>query len=594
MKNKKEILAAELYDYSTVESREKTAQYLFEYAKTEKQSYADKFAEYDSYYKGEHKAQNELATAFANAGFSFVPPVVPDPYIHVESQIDPELPDFEFCGRDSDYDSDKARQREFAVRYILENNRIKDVIAKNERRLNKYGNAFWKAYWDSGLAGGDIALKDIDPANIFPDPSACDLDSCEYIDYAYMMHKNKAARVFGKELAGKKLRLADLSSGGYFDTEIYRSDLHNPGDDNIQIVEHWFRQPCDGEATVETVKNGKTYKEKIKYSAGDIACIVMAAGHELKYIPKYWIKTAAQNKRYPFVHYYKIASENQFWAFSEMEVVIPLADAADREIAFGQLNNALTSNDIFIMEENSLAEGQEITNEPGGVIVTKPGKLNSVRRMGGLSSTLRYLANANVFQEQIEKGLGNFDSANGVEPARVTTASGIAQLNERAEARKNIKKADRLNGFERLFELLDWLALEFFEDEKLIFIGAADKKALLQYEMNMIANPGMFISNLDPKLGPIVYKYRPAEYLAEQNGEFYYPRIDATVRAGDGARKSKSYSVSLLETMSRTAITEDNYKFIIALLEVSDIPQSKELASYLEEKYGRLEEENEI
>ena len=71
--------------------------------------------------------------------------MVPDPFIQVESQLVPEVPQPEFHGRDDDTDGEKARRREFAVRYIMEENRINDMNTSNERRLRKLGDAFWKA-----------------------------------------------------------------------------------------------------------------------------------------------------------------------------------------------------------------------------------------------------------------------------------------------------------------------------------------------------------------------------------------------------------------------------------------------------------------
>ena len=66
-------------------------------------------------------------------------------------------------------------------------------------------------------------------------------------------------------------------------------------------------------------------------------------------------------------------------------------------------------------------------------------------------------------QNLMEQTTGNFEVNQGKEPTRVTTASGIALMNERAKSRQTLKKAGRTEGFKRLYSLIDYTALEFYE-----------------------------------------------------------------------------------------------------------------------------------
>ena len=43
---------------------------------------------------------------------------------------------------------------------------------------------------------------------------------------------------------------------------------------------------------------------------------------------------------YPFVIYNKVPNDGSIWGKSELEQLIPLIDAADRELTFAQLNAA--------------------------------------------------------------------------------------------------------------------------------------------------------------------------------------------------------------------------------------------------------------
>lgn len=190
-----------VYDYTTEESRVATAEWLFEQAKNERTAVEDGWVRNEGYYNFVHAAAAEMREALEEQGIDWTPAVVPDPFIQVESQLVPEVPQPEFHGRDDDTDGEKARRREFAVRYIIEENRINDMNTSNERRLRKLGDAFWKAYWDEtmpcGEQSGNIRIKDVSPEDFYPDPTAGreGLEACEYVDYVYAMHKLKFWRL---------------------------------------------------------------------------------------------------------------------------------------------------------------------------------------------------------------------------------------------------------------------------------------------------------------------------------------------------------------------------------------------------------------
>ena len=123
-----------IYDYSTPEGRVATAEWLFQQAKDERAVREAEWRRFNDYYNNAHDAARETAEAFAESGLPWTPACVPDPYLMVESQIEPEIPVPEFHGRDDDLDGVKAKERELAVRYLIEENRLNDLNTANERR----------------------------------------------------------------------------------------------------------------------------------------------------------------------------------------------------------------------------------------------------------------------------------------------------------------------------------------------------------------------------------------------------------------------------------------------------------------------------
>ena len=560
------------YDYSTQEMREETADALFHRAKNARTAVEIEWERCNDYYNGIHDATRDMIEYCRENDIPWLPANLPDPYILVESQIDPTVPEPEFRGRDDDLDSEKAKRREFAVRYIAENNRISDMNTRNERRLLKLGDAFWKAYWDKdmrcGVNEGDIRIRDIPTEAIFPDPAirGGTLQDGQYVDYVYTVHKVKFAQMFRAELEKQGLTAEDILSADYvsrtglFDMTTAINEL----DDTVQVLEHWFRQP------VETRENGETIP------AGAVACSIQAGGRELRYIPNYWKKTCRQNQLFPFVHYWRIQDENRFWNKSELSPVLDLVDAGDRKMAMNILNDTFLANDILLVEDGALADGEELNNEPGAVVHLKQGRMGGVQRLGGLQSIANGAMGIEFFKAQIERASRNYDTNQGKETSRVTTATGIALLRQDAQEQAGIKSSDRNAGFERLYELLDWLALEFFDDDRMLFIGADETK-------NREARTMQFNADEFTRVMPKVMDM--AGNVVRDEWE-YFPRVDVTITAGDSIAHGKAQTLSTLQALTQSQITAENWRLYAAQLDLINLPGKQEIIGEWERRFA--------
>jgi hypothetical protein len=160
----------------------------------------------------------------------------------------------------------------------------------------------------------------------------------------------------------------------------------------------------------------------------------------------------------------------------------------------------------------------------------------------------------------MQETAGNYDSYQSAQPMKVTTATGIALVNEQARARQERKRIDRQNAFEKLYALCDYTALENFDDGRIIDIGAATER------------------NKDPKF---VYKF--SNIVSEDN---YIPDIDIKIHVGDGLKNSKAFTVSALSEIMRMPITADNYELVKAFIKLIDIPQSLEICSFIDNKFS--------
>lgn len=525
-----------------------------------------------AYYDGTHASLRETALFLDEMHLPWQPAVSTDGFIQVESQIERELPDFSFSGRDVIWDEDreKARQREHIVRYVLDRNDMEFKNIRNERRLNLYGTAIWKVSYSEGeRAGGDsgdIVIENPSPAQIFPDPTASDVDGCEYIACVYRMNRQRALRLFDRDLKAAGLSPDDLFQQ---DRTPRRTDsdslsrmlfdcgyeLYDENTDTVEVVEWWFRQPQDGSFALSYDSGeGRTEESVIQYRAGDIALSVLIGGREVRYLPKFWSRTDCS--MFPFVIYNKTPREDSVFGKSELEPIIPLIDATDRQLAFAQLNAAFSASDVILAEENAFADADMPDCSPGAVWKLRPGMIDCVRRLGNLSSeSAAHYDIADRYRALIRETTGNYDFLQNDDLSQMKTATGLALLSERAERRTLTKNADKYAAFARLLRLVDYMALENFSYSKIVQIGAAPDTSMV-YGFGDIAEMG------------------------------YVPQLDVRVLTGGSASSLRSYALSVLSDLLSADISETNYLFVKSIAELSDLPMRKEICDLLDAKFA--------
>ena len=190
------------------------------------------------------------------------------------------------------------------------------------------------------------------------------------------MHKVAFCIHYAKELKELGIDPEEVMSTDY-SSELKLFDMTsgvNDEEDTVTVLEHWFKHPFD------VTEDGK------RIAAGTVGCTIQVGGKEIKYIPNYWEHTCRQNKLFPFVHYWRIRDENQFYNKSELFAILDMVDAADRKLGMAEANDAMMANDIVLTEQGVFADGREPSNEPGAVWEVKHVKSNCVRRFGGLQS----------------------------------------------------------------------------------------------------------------------------------------------------------------------------------------------------------------
>jgi len=605
-KNKSVRMSADKpFDYSTKESRENTVAFLFALAQSQRREVETRWEENKRYYEAMVGSQTsddydddeeQRETSSSN--------VLRDAFIHIESQLDPTLPGAEFRGRDGDIDSEKAKQREYVVKYIAHINDLEGQNSLHERQLLIYGDAFQKVYYDSELGKekgkiGDCVVKTVLTDDIFPDPSALCDDDLEYIDYVRYIHQNKVDRMFAEELAEAKMTAREFGTSTRAETEIEElsAETAQVSDFTVQVLEHWYKD-----------------------QDGKINCSIQINGKEIKHIENYWENTWKQNNRFPFNHTWRIKKVKSYWNAGEIDPIKNLIDKADKFMETGLLNQELMSNDIIICDEGALADDAEISNKPGAIIMTKTGMSGGVRRLGGLQTFNNTAAEIQFIQGQIERTVRNYDTNQGRETTRVTTASGLAQIRADQQSQSNMKNYDRMQGYKRLYELIDMTALEFYDDDRMIYIGVPAYHAEQGADIKGIATPmkplgeidqskgliqaGMgkgngLSANMDSSKGDIYFTFNSKDHYKEVPGQdseteektVYVPRVDVIISPSNALAKNKAFTIETLSNLLNVQLTPQNATIYKELVRELELPQSADIIREVDKTIQAIEQQ---
>ncbi len=478
-------------------------------------------AECRDYYEGRHRTALDIAESCKRDQIPWIVAMCPDPYVHVESQVTGDVPEFSFHGREES-DEANAKSREAIVRYVLESDGYADTVATADRRCIIGGTAVWKVFWD----GKEVRIANVDTACIYPDPNATDVEECEYIFHCYPMQRSLLARLYREELKRAGLDPARMPCDplGAFEDSTEQEDT-------AVVTEYWYRD-----------------------DDGDISCALYVGGKELIHTKNYWENTSFTC--FPFVFQYRTRNSDSIWGIGDLEPILTLVDAVDRELSTAQLASAFSGNDVILAEHDAFSTPP--TNRPGAVWELKPGAMGKVARLGGSGDSEDRTQMIKLYRSLIQEAVGNFDADMGREPVNITSATGFAQLIERSELRKATKKAERLGAFRRLLALIDRTALEFYDKRRTVYIGAgtADVKRV----------------EYDPTV------------LRGKDG--YFPEVDTVISTGDGMHSSKAFMLGAIDTVMSHTIDSVNYPLAAEALSLAGINDAQKIRTHFERLLG--------
>lgn len=264
--------------------------------------------------------------------------------------------------------------------------------------------AWFYVYWDNSLSGGsaargnvwkgDVVIESIDPANLYYDPQATDIDDARWVIYAVPKTTQWVKEMFGKDV--------DPDSVQSFETEIYDRPGSEQSKNRVMFYARWSR------------KDGKL---NVTYAAG---------GEVLKKI-----ESVYKHGEYPFIPFVAKKRRKSIVGISEARNIMNNQKLLNKLIEMPTTSALLTANPIAILNRKAGISKQHWVSKPGMVWETQldnPSQAVHWLQPPTFQGDVYKLTD--MLTTYIEKIGGVYDAMTGETPKGVTAASAIQLLQE--------------------------------------------------------------------------------------------------------------------------------------------------------------------
>lgn len=307
-------------------------------------------------------------------------------------------------------DEIEAKMLSSVLPVVLEQNGFEEAWSENWWKKLKAGVAIYGVFWDGSKLGGmgDIAIRKIDPLNLFWEPGVSDLQQSRNIFHVELWDNDTIKEMY-PELEDKDLGKSFLASKYQFDDNVDTSD-------KTPVID-WYYKRRVGEKTV--LHYVKFVGEHVLYATEND--------------PERTGTGLYDHGKYPFFADVLFPEEGTPAGYG----YIDLCKDAQRQIDL--MNNAIVANCIAAATPRWMHRGDDGINEEEYADWTRPfvhvqGSIddNVLKPIVVNQLTGNYLTILQSKIEEMKETSGNRDVNNGGTSAGVTAASAIAAMQEQS------------------------------------------------------------------------------------------------------------------------------------------------------------------
>jgi hypothetical protein len=473
-----------------------------------------------------------------------------------------------------------------------------------------YGSGFPHVGFDpdADLGAGAITLESKDPFYQFPDPNARDVNKkSRYHIEAEPKDVELLKKMYPDKAEFIKPDLMDLMAQEKMDLGAERFKAHNTDlgpmvdagdkdgatgrDQSLYITcyllddEYEEEKKEDGEPGTESHK--VEYTQKLKYPQGRKIC--MASGVLLSDGP-----IPFDDKKFPFARLVCYILPREFWGMGDVEQLESPQKIFNKLVSFSLDVLTLMGNPVWIVDDTSGVDTDNLFNRPGLVIEKAPG--TEVRREEGVQLQPFVLQMIDRMKTWFDDISGNNDVTRGASDG-VTAASAINSLQEAAKTRVRQKSRNLDACLQDVGQMYAARAFQFYDAPRVFRItNKAGANKYFKFHVDN-AHPVM-----DPQGNPvvgedgqpktskmaIVQDYNQPDTKAGNPGGYAMPRkipvtdatrFDVKVSTGSSLPAAKADRINMnFKTFEAGAIDEP------ALLEGIDFPNWQAVWARVEQR----------
>lgn len=380
---------------------------------------------------------------------------------------------------------------------------------------------------EARFGAGSLVMESLDPFHCFPDPNARDVNVksramviAKPEDIAILKRENPEKAKFIKPdlldfAMGKKEGMEQFRYKSPTDNRVgiegSSFDELGHSDQALKITVYLFDDDFDEEKTSETDPlSGQvtdTYTQKLKYPNGRKICV--AGGVVLSDGPM-----PLEDKLIPYFRYVNYIDPRVFWGISEVEQLKGPQNIFNKIYSFVLDVLTLMGNPIWVVDDTSGVDTDNLFNSPGLVIEKAPN--TTVDRMEGTQLQPYVLQILDRVREYVDSIAGSNDVSRGVQPGGITAASAITSLQEAANTRARQKSRNLDATLQSFGQLYKAYALQVYSAPR-VFRVTGDQAAARYFKFHIESRP-------DPETGDeqkvgIVRNYVPDPETGEMKEE---------------------------------------------------------------------------
>lgn len=350
-------------------------------------------------------------------------------------------------------DEQAASELTSIIPVILERNNFKQIYSDNSTEKAKNGCGIYYIFWDPDKEDGmgDIAIKRVDPLNIFWESGIDDIQDSEAVFLVELM-RNDALKVMYPDIPELK---DHLSTPGLAIPRYFHNQNIDTSEQSYVVNMYYKRMTADGKAIVHLLKY-----------VNDV--ILFASENDPQYVNGWY-----EHGMYPFVFDTLYKETGSPFGFGLIDV------NKDTQSDLDDLNKLIVDNAKIGLRRRYFVNGNAINEKEfadlDNELIHVAGSVDerTIREIEPVPMGASYIEVYNQKINEIKEISSNRDiTAGGT--GGTSTASGIAALQETGNKTSRAMISNTYNAFKKICEMIIELIRQFYDIARSFRITAPD------------------------------------------------------------------------------------------------------------------------